>query len=178
MPTAVRCAPRSLRHERGMRRAATDATANAMTSATDHLAHTRRAIIAELHGAGPRSGSGSAAGVQSLAGSPAGKTDFGQRGWWGKLQRAARMWWRRHPASTGLELARPVMANYAAQKPVRFLAIAAAAGAAIVVARGWRLISIAGLLGALIKATPLSSFALAALAATEREQEDPDPTGE
>jgi hypothetical protein len=174
MPTSMLCAARSPRHERGTRRSAMDATADAMSRATDKLAHTRRAIIVQLHGAEPVSRSGPPGEERS----PADKPASGQRGWWGKLERAAGMWWRQHPASTGLELAKPVLATYAAQRPVQFLGIAAAAGAVIVVTRGWRLISIAGLLAALIKSSPLSSFALAALAAADGEKEDPEPTGE
>lgn len=89
----------------------------------------------------------------------------------------ARIWWRRHPVHTGLELAKPVLSTYAAQKPVQFLAIAAAAGAVFVVARGWRLVSIAGLLAALIKSSQPSSFVLAALAAADVEKEEPGTTG-
>jgi hypothetical protein len=86
------------------------------------------------------------------------------------------MWWRQHPAHTGLELAKPILSTYAAQRPIQFLSAAAAAGAVFVVARGWRLVSIAGVLAALIKSSQLSSFALAALAAADVEKAERRPT--
>ena len=178
MPTSRPCASRSLRHERGAGRSPLPASAHTMSSATDKLAQTRRAIVVQLHGPGRRRDSGEPDEDRSLAGRPADKPGSRKGGGLNKLERAAGTWWRQHPAHTGLELAKPLLANYAARKPVQFLGIAAAAGAVLVVARGWRLVSIAGLLAALIKSAPLSSFALAAMAAADVEKEEREPTGQ
>lgn len=152
-----------------------------MSSATDKLAHTRRAIVVQLHGPERRPDTrepDDGARPHGPPGAPADPRRLGLRGGWSRLERAAGMWWRRHPAHTGLELAKPVLSTYAAQKPVQFLGIAAAAGALFVVARGWRLVSIAGVLAALIKSSQPSSFVLAALAAADVEQEEPGATGQ
>ena len=149
-----------------------------MSSATDKLARTRRAIVVQLHGPERRRGGREPDDAARPAVQPAEPPRLGQRGWWSRLERASGMWWRRHPAHTGLELAKPVLSTYAAQKPVQFLGIAAAAGAVFVVARGWRLVSIAGLLAALVKSSQPSSFVLAALAAADVENEEPGTTGE
>ncbi len=149
-----------------------------MSSATDKLAHTRRAIVVQLHGPERRRDSLEPDDAARPAGPPADQPRLGKRGWWKRLERAAGMWWRQHPAHAGLELAQPVLSAYAAQKPVQFLGVAAAAGAVFVVARGWRLVSIAGVLAALIKSSQSSGFVLAALAAAHVENEDQGPTGQ
>ena len=154
------------------------ARVHAMSDATDKLAHTRRAIVMQLQGPERRRDSGEPGGDGRPAGRPADQPGSRKGGGLGKLERAARTWWRQHPAHTGLELVKPALAAYAARKPVQFLGIAAAAGAVLVVARGWRLVSIAGLLAALVKSAPLSSFAMAAMAAADVEKKEREPTGQ
>lgn len=50
-----------------------------------------------------------------------------------------------------LQLAQPLIASYATAHPLKMLALAAGAGAAVVVLKPWRLITLSGLL-AVIKA--------------------------
>jgi hypothetical protein len=93
-----------------------------------------------------------------------------QRGggnWFGGLRHALGTWWRHHPAHMGVELATPVLSAYARHKPLQFLGIAAALGAVIVVARPWRVITVGGLLAALLKSSQLSGLVMSALSAAD-----------
>ena len=65
------------------------------------------------------------------------------------LKYAARAWWRHHPASVVAELARPLLDDYAKVHPFRLLGISAGAGAALVVFRPWRMVSMGVLLAGL-----------------------------
>ena len=69
------------------------------------------------------------------------------------MSTAAQAWWKHHPAHAVLSLATPLMHNYAARQPWMLLGVAAAAGAAVVLFKPWRLISFGGVLVALIKST-------------------------
>lgn len=62
------------------------------------------------------------------------------------LKYAARTWWRRHPASVVAELARPLLDDYAKAHPFKLLGFSAGAGAALVVLRPWRMVSMGVLL--------------------------------
>lgn len=50
-----------------------------------------------------------------------------------------------------LQLAQPIITNYATAHPIKTLALAAGVGAAVVILKPWRLITLSGLL-AVIKA--------------------------
>jgi len=89
----------------------------------------------------------------------------GVAGWFAGAKRAASSWWRSHPASMGLELATPMLSSFARKKPMQFLAIAAVLGAVTVVARPWRLISVGGVIVALVKSTQLSGVVMSAMSA-------------
>jgi hypothetical protein len=91
----------------------------------------------------------------------------GPAAWFASFKRAAGAWWRHHPAHLGLEHATPVLSSYAARKPLQFLGIAAALGAVVMVARPWRLISITGLIVALVKSSQLSSVVMSAMSAAD-----------
>lgn len=86
-----------------------------------------------------------------------------QNGIWHTVKRAARIWWRHHPAQIAIDLAKPVLGNYARDKPLQLLGIAAGAGAAVVLVRPWRLVSMTGLLFATIKSTEFSGLLLSLL---------------
>ena len=86
-----------------------------------------------------------------------------QNGIWHTVKRAVRMWWQHHPAQIAIDVARPVLSNYAHEKPLQLLAIAAGAGAAVVLVRPWRLVSMTGLLFATIKSTEFSGLLLSLL---------------
>ena len=76
------------------------------------------------------------------------------------LTRTVQAWWRHHPAKVALEIAEPVLNQYAKNKPYQLLGIAAAAGAAAVLVRPWRLVSVTGLLLATLKSSGLANVAL------------------
>lgn len=88
-------------------------------------------------------------------------------GWFGHLSHAVRTWWRYHPAHMAVDLATPLMRGYARRKPVQMLAIAAGLGAALTLARPWRLISVTTLLVALLKSSQLSHLFMAAMSAAD-----------
>ena len=88
-------------------------------------------------------------------------------GWFGRLGYAAGTWWRHHPAHMVVELATPAVSNYARRKPFPYLGMAAAAGALFVLARPWKLISLTGILIALLKSSQVSSLVMSALSAAD-----------
>lgn len=155
-----------------------------MSDAADKLARTRLAIIAHLqrqerhHDRRDNEEYEQAYARQHEGGEPppgwTGATGrrHGPAGWFGHLKHVLGTWWRHHPASMGVELATPVLANYAARKPVQYLAIAAAVGAVVVVARPWRLISVTGLVVALLKSSQLSTLVLSAMAGSDDDERD------
>ena len=77
--------------------------------------------------------------------------------WPSALARAVRTWWRHHPASMAVDVAKPVVGRYAKGHPFKLLGAAAAAGAAIVVIRPWRLLSVGGILLAAFKSAAMPS---------------------
>ena len=72
------------------------------------------------------------------------------------VRQVASSWWRGHPAHLAVDLARPVLSNFAEDKPVRLLAISAGLGAAVALLRPWRLMSLTGILLAAVKSPHLS----------------------
>jgi hypothetical protein len=96
-------------------------------------------------------------------------------GWMGRVQHAVRMWWRYHPAHMAVDVAAPVLRTYARRNPVQLLAISAGIGAAFVFLRPWRLISITGLLVAVVKSSQLSNVVLSALSAADFERDNNQP---
>ena len=161
-----------------------------MSDAADKLAQTRLAIIAHLQGRERRHehrGAERYADPQQDAqyaeqadGSRArsGARGAGRRspsGWLHHAQHVARSWWRHHPASMGLELVTPALSSYAARKPVQYLGIAAAIGAVVMVVRPWRLISVTGLIVAIVKSSQLSSVVMSAMAGADFGKEDDEP---
>lgn len=91
-----------------------------------------------------------------------------QRGALGAMKQAIRGWWHRHPASSAVELARPLLGDYAKVHPFKLLGAAAGIGAVAVLVRPWRMVSVGGLLLATIKSSGLSSVLLSLL--TNRSQ--------
>jgi hypothetical protein len=92
--------------------------------------------------------------------------------WFARFKRAAGAWWRSHPARLGLELATPVLSGYATRKPAQFLGISAAVGAIVMITRPWRLISMTGLIVALLKSSQLSSVVMSAMSAADFKKDD------
>lgn len=77
--------------------------------------------------------------------------------WPSALARAVRTWWRHHPVTMAVDVAKPVLGRYARGHPFKLLAVAAAAGVAIVVIRPWRLLSVGGILLATVKSAAVPS---------------------
>ncbi len=97
-----------------------------------------------------------------------------QGGTLGRIKYAARMWWHRHPASAAVELATPVLSDYAAVHPFRLVGISAAAGAAIVVIRPWRMVSASALLVAAVKSSGLTNTLITMLSSFTRHSAQTD----
>jgi hypothetical protein len=87
--------------------------------------------------------------------------------WFARLKRAAVAWWRSNPLHLGVRLARPVLSRYAARKPAQFLGAAVSVGAIVVIARPWRLVSLTGLIVALLKSSQLSSVVMSAMSTAD-----------
>ncbi|MCZ2498039.1 hypothetical protein GN316_14840 [Xylophilus sp. Kf1] len=81
-------------------------------------------------------------------------------GWLGIARHSFRAWWEFHPVRVVGSVAEPVLADYARQRPLKLIGIAAGVGAVLVVTRPWRLVSVGGLVVAALKSSQLSNFAL------------------
>ncbi len=132
-----------------------------MNQSSSKLEHTRLAILQHLQqqqedrrdsreqlqakarmAVSPRSGSGRLTGLTDVS----------------------RNWWEHHPAHTVLELATPALSVYARRQPLKFLGIAAAAGALFMLARPWKLISLTSVVLALARSSYVTNAISAALA--------------
>lgn len=85
----------------------------------------------------------------------------------GGMSSAARTWWRNHPAHLAVELATPALQTWLRRRPFQVLAIAAGAGAVLVVTRPWRLISLTTVAVAVAKSSQLSGVLMSALAGAQ-----------
>jgi hypothetical protein len=142
-----------------------------MSEASDKLNRTRQAILEHVarreRRHDPREEPPQ--GYETAASWPppdANDMDFGS-GWFGHLKHAVGTWWRYHPAHMAVDLATPLMRNYARRKPGQLILIGLGVGAALTFARPWRLISIGTLLVALLKSSQLSSLFMAAMSAAD-----------
>ena len=95
--------------------------------------------------------------------------------WMERVREAVDSWWRYHPAHMVVDLASPLMREYARRRPVQLLAISVAAGAALTFARPWKLISIGTLAVALLKSSQLSSLLMAAMSAADYRKDNEPP---
>lgn len=84
-------------------------------------------------------------------------------GWLAVARHSVRAWWEFHPVRVVGAVAEPVLAEYARQRPIKLIGIAAGVGAVLVVTRPWRLVSVGGLAVAALKSSQLSNFALSLL---------------
>ena len=116
-----------------------------LLTAQQRLAISRRALLNQLQGRTQP--------VAAAAGSRVSFLDrFADRFAWGSLARKlAQRWWRRHPANAAGQLARPLIERYAREQPFKLVAVAAAVGAAALVIKPWRLLSVTAVLAALMK---------------------------
>jgi len=83
---------------------------------------------------------------------------------WGLAKQAATAWWQNHPARLAADLGRPLIQNLAEEQPLKLLGISAGLGAAAIILRPWRLISLTGLLLAALKSSEVAGFANSLLA--------------
>lgn len=142
-----------------------------MSAAGDRLSRSRLAILEFVHKKESRSRANPLMrgehedGEQWEAAQAAAATSGGN--WFTRTKRAAQSYWRHHPARLGLQLAEPALSKYARQHPVAYLGIAAGAGALIMVARPWRLVSVTSLLLAAAKSPQLASVVMAAMSGSD-----------
>jgi len=100
----------------------------------------------------------------------------GNGGTWGLIKQALGGWWHHHPVSAAFSLARPVLGKYAEEKPLQLLGIAAVAGAAAVVFKPWRLVSLGSVLLATLKSSEISGALLSMLSRPSQDNEQTQRT--
>lgn len=149
-----------------------------MSDAADRLARSRLALIEFVHRKEIRKDKRAQnalneheEGEQWEAAESAAASAHG--GWFSRVKTAAKVYWRHHPARMGLQLAEPMLAEYARRSPGTYLGISAAAGALFVIARPWRLISVTGVLVALAKSPQLAGVVMSAMSGADVEDEPP-----
>ena len=96
------------------------------------------------------------------------RNDVDSIDWMGLVKAGAAIWWRDHPLHLGATVLRPVLSDFVRRKPVATLATAAAAGAALVLFRPWRIASVTALAMSLVRSSNLPVMA-ASLVATVAE---------
>lgn len=72
-------------------------------------------------------------------------------------------WWRDHPARAGAMLVKSATEDFARQKPLQVVTIAAIAGAAIVLLKPWRLVSTTALAMTLFRSSNFTGMATSVL---------------
>ena len=82
---------------------------------------------------------------------------------WQVITQAAMAWWQHHPVQIAIDIGRPFLFNYARDKPMQLLGISAGIGAAAVLVKPWRLVSLTGLAVAAFRSTKFSSTLLSLL---------------
>lgn len=92
------------------------------------------------------------------------------------VKHAVREWWHRHPASAATELARPLLSDYAKDHAFKLLFLSAAVGAAAVVIRPWRMVSVGALLVAAVKSSGLTNTLISMLSSVTRHSKKITPT--
>ncbi|HYD75893.1 hypothetical protein [Ramlibacter sp.] len=145
-----------------------------MSAGSDRLERSRLAILEHVHRKelrrqGRPAAEGSTAAVH--AGDAGTEVDApgarpgGGPAWFEAAQDMLDGWWRYHPAHLALDIARPALTAYARRSPLLYLGAAAAAGAAVFYMRPWKLISVTGVLLAIVKSPQVASLAMRALSA-------------
>jgi hypothetical protein len=129
------------------------------------LQASRQAIMARLQAQRPSGQGGwrgtTARGDDALPGS----------GWWSVVRDMLGAWWQNHPAHTAAQVVQPVLSAYAQERPLQVVGIAAGLGAALVVFRPWRLVSIGALVAAALKSPAIPGLFMSLLASDRRHTE-------
>ncbi len=120
-------------------------------SPQQRLANSRQAIVRHMHHEMPDEAEHEDSDI------PTGDNEFHRSRIWDLIRQMSTSWWQRHPAHLALTLTKPLVQAYAGEKPLKLLAISAAIGAATIVIRPWRLISVTGLLLAALKSAEMSN---------------------
>lgn len=134
-------------------------------SPQNRLTASRKALVRQMTRANGRIDNDAQDGLYGSANSAAdGNRNTDERsGMWQVFTQAVTAWWQHHPVQVAVDIGRPFLNNYARDKPVQLLGIAAGVGAAVVLIKPWRLVSITGLAVAALKSTKLSSTLLSML---------------
>ena len=145
-----------------------------MSDASEKLARSRQAIVDQVRRKERHASQPSKAQGLRDADNPddAYNSQVRRGGWTGRLGYATRAWWRHHPAHMAVEMVTPALEDYAHHRPGRLLAISAAAGAALVLARPWKLISATGLLVAILKSSQISTLVMSAMSAADYQRDE------
>lgn len=144
-------------------------------SPQERLAISRRAIVRHMHrNDSPRQAGQSEHDAQADdAGTAFGTHARGvPSGTWGLIKHAVQSWWYSHPANMAVDVAKPLISSYAKAHPLKLLGVAAGVGAAAVLLKPWRLISIGGVLLAMMKSADLSGTVLSMLSRANRQAND------
>lgn len=91
---------------------------------------------------------------------PAGAPGFE---WSALFEAGLASWWHDHPARAGASLLRSATAEYARKKPLQVVTIAAVAGAAVVLLKPWRLVSVSALALSLFRSSNFTGVATSML---------------
>ncbi len=147
-----------------------------MSAGSDRLERSRLAILEHIHRKDvrrhgrPEDDRGAAA---SATGDDAARARRAAGpGWYATAQDVVGGWWRYHPAHMALDIARPALTSYARRRPVQYLGVAALAGAALFFMRPWKLISVTGVLLAVVKSPQLASVVMQALSVSRNPRDD------
>jgi hypothetical protein len=93
---------------------------------------------------------------------------------WGIFKQAVKAWWHHHPANLALDVAKPLLGEYARIHPVKLLGISAGIGAMAVLLKPWRLVSLGGVLLATMKSSDISGVVHSMLSASAKNPDNPD----
>jgi hypothetical protein len=149
-----------------------------MTVASDRLDRSRLALIEHVHRKERKPAQARAQrargehedGEQWEAAEAAAASGGGR--WFSRIGRAAKSYWRHHPARMGVQMAKPVLSQVARRKPLAYVGAAAAVGAIFMVARPWRLVSVTGVLVALAKSPQLAGVVMSAMQGADLDDKD------
>ena len=83
--------------------------------------------------------------------------------WSSLVEAALSSWWRDHPARAGAMLVRSATEDYTRQKPMQVVAVAAIAGAAFVLFKPWRMVSLSALALTLFRSSNFTGIATSVL---------------
>jgi hypothetical protein len=84
-------------------------------------------------------------------------------GWVGLASAGISAWWDNHPLKVGTTIFAKSAEEFARQRPMQAIAIAAGTGAALVLFRPWRLISATALVATVLKSSNLAGVAVSML---------------